>query len=68
MLRILQITAAALVLCWLPLFVVGTLDPTSNPVGLGLLATLGSVFVMACAGVAVFGKSIATLWRHFADT
>ncbi len=68
MLRILQITAAALVLCWLPLFVVGTLDPTSNPVGLGLLATLGSVFVMACAGVAVLGKSIATLWRHFADT
>ena len=65
--RILQVTAAALVLCWLPLFVVGTLDPTSNPIGLGLLATVGSSFVIAVAAFAVVGKAVFALWRHYAQ-
>lgn len=68
MIRIIQVAAAALALCWLPLFVVGTLDPTSNPVGLGLLATVGSVFVIAGAGLAVLAKAAATLWRHYANS
>ena len=43
-----------------PLFVVGTLDPTANPIGLGLL-------FMAASALAPFLLAFALLrrlWRH----
>jgi hypothetical protein len=40
------------ILSWLPLLVVGALDPTANPIGLGLLAWVGNVLGIA---IAAFG-------------
>lgn len=50
---ILKYTAAGLVICILPLFIVGALDPKSNPVGLGLLMVMGTPIVLIVAIVAI---------------
>jgi hypothetical protein len=42
---------AIAVLSWLPLLVIGTLDPTANPVGAGLLAWAGSLLGVVIAAV-----------------
>jgi hypothetical protein len=42
---------AIAVLSWLPLLVIGTLDPTVNPVGAGLLAWAGSLLGVVIAAV-----------------
>jgi hypothetical protein len=56
----LRLAFAALVVMvasWGPLFVVGTLDPTVNPIGLGLLGLAGTclaaVLLTAAAVVAI---------------
>ena len=37
-------------LSWLPLMVIGALDPTANPIGAGLLAWVGTVLGLIVAG------------------
>lgn len=46
---------ALAVLAWAPLLVVGTLDPDSNPVGLGLLAWLVSPIGLLAALLGLLG-------------
>jgi hypothetical protein len=55
------IIAAAIVFAgsFLPLYVVGTLDPTSNPIGLGLLFLAGS----SLAGILAVTGVVLILWR-----
>jgi hypothetical protein len=48
-----------LVASYLPLLVVGTLDPTSNPVGLGLLTVTGTIVALLLFAVA----AIRGIWR-----
>ena len=56
MMKILGYAAVALALCWLPLFVVGTLDPKSNPVGLGLLGVGGTTLMLVVTPVLLVVK------------
>jgi hypothetical protein len=55
------IIAAAIVFAasFLPLYIVGTLDPTSNPIGLGLLFLAGS----SLAGILAIVGSVQIVWR-----
>ena len=55
---------AIAVLSWLPLLVVGMLDPTANPIGAGLLAWVGTVLGLI---VAAFGM-IRSLIRLVSGT
>ncbi|HEX5453950.1 MAG TPA: hypothetical protein VFX06_09170 [Stellaceae bacterium] len=49
---------AIAVLSWAPLFNVGSLDPTSNPVGLGLLAWVGSLLGSAIAAIGLIAAVV----------
>ena len=55
------ILAAAIVFAGsvLPLYIVGTLDPTANPIGLGLLFLAGS----SLAGILAVIGVVLVLWR-----
>lgn len=50
---ILKYTAIGLAICILPLFIVGTLDPKSNAIGLGLLMVVGTPVVLTVGAVAI---------------
>ncbi len=56
------VIAAAIVFAasFLPLYVVGMLDPTSNPIGLGLLFLAGS----SLAGILAVTGVILIAWRN----
>jgi hypothetical protein len=47
-----------LVASWVPLLVVGLLDPNSNPIGLGLLAWGGSLVGIVVAAVGLVLRAI----------
>lgn len=59
------IIAAAVILAasWVPLLIVGLLDPTSNPIGLGLLGMAGT-FIAAMLGGFHF---LLRLWHWMTD-
>ena len=61
---ILKYTAIGLAICILPLFIVGTLDPKSNPVGLGLLMVMGTPVVLSVAVVAIAVRLIVDWARR----
>jgi hypothetical protein len=54
-----------LVVSWVPLLVVGMLDPSSNPVGLGLLAWGGSLIgiIVAAIGLLLWAVRLARAAR-----
>jgi hypothetical protein len=52
---------ALTVLAWVPLFLVGALDPDGNPVGLGLLALGGSSAGIGGVALGLVGWSVAFL-------
>ena len=54
-----------LVASWVPLLVVGLLDPSSNPVGLGLLAWGGSLIgiIVAAIGLLLWAVRLARAAR-----
>jgi hypothetical protein len=56
------VIAAAIVFAasFLPLYIVGMLDPTSNPIGLGLLFLAGS----SLAGILAVTGVILISWRN----
>lgn len=56
------VIAAAIVFAasFLPLYIVGMLDPTSNPIGLGLLFLAGS----SLAGILAVTGVILIAWRN----
>lgn len=56
---ILKYTAIGLAICILPLFVVGGLGISDNPVGLGLLMVMGTPIVLLVAAVAIAARLIA---------
>lgn len=56
--RVIVAAAVILLVSWVPLFVVGFLDPTSNPVGLGLLAMAGTPI----AGIVLAFGLLRLLW------
>lgn len=58
---ILKYTAIGLAICVLPLFIIGTLDPKSNPVGLGLLMVMGTPVVLIIAVVAIAAR-LVVVW------
>lgn len=51
MLTTLKYTAIALALCWAPLFIVGGLGISDNPVGLGIIAVVVSPMVLVVAAI-----------------
>jgi hypothetical protein len=55
--RLIAAALIVIVLCWGPLLVVGLLDPRANPIGLGMLAMLGtfvaSVLLATAAALAL---------------
>ncbi len=55
------VIAAAIVFAssFLPLYIVGMLDPTSNPIGLGLLFLAGS----SLAGILAVVGAVLIVWR-----
>lgn len=59
MITTLKYTAIALALCWGPLFIVGGLSISDNPVGLGLLAVVGSPIVLAVAAIVLAVQIVA---------
>ncbi len=59
MITTLKYAAIALALCWAPLFVVGGLGISDNPVGLGLLAVLGSPVVVVVAAIVLAFQVVA---------
>ncbi|MCV0395916.1 MAG: hypothetical protein K5872_06630 [Rhizobiaceae bacterium] len=61
--RIAAIGLVGLAICWLPLFIVGGLGISNNPIGLGLLAVVGTPVVAALvAGLLVY-KMVRLLVR-----
>ena len=56
---ILKYAAIGLAICILPLFVVGGLGISDNPVGLGLLMVAGTPVVLLAAAVAIAARLIA---------
>ena len=52
---------AILVLGWVPLVVTGLLHPDSNPIGFGLLGTLGTMVGLALIGL----RAIFTGFRRW---
>jgi hypothetical protein len=56
---LIRIACLVLVLGYAPLLVVGTLDPASNPIGLGLLSVAASLL----AAVLIVTAALRGLWR-----
>lgn len=57
--RLVLAAIVVMLVSWGPLFVVGTLDPTANPVGLGLLGLAGTCVATALLAAAV----ILAIWK-----
>jgi hypothetical protein len=55
---ILKYTAIGLAICILPLFIVGGLGISDNPVGLGLLMVTGTPVVLIVAIVAIAARLV----------
>jgi hypothetical protein len=60
--RLIYLALLVLVASYAPLIVVGTLDPSANPIGLGLLAMLGTAVAASLAAWAVL-RAILRLHR-----
>jgi hypothetical protein len=52
-----------LVLSWVPLLIVGLLDPNANPIGLGLLAWLGSLIALIIIAIGGLRRLLVALKR-----
>jgi hypothetical protein len=57
--RLVYLAVVVLAASYAPLLVVGALDPTANPIGLGLLAVLGT----AVAALVLGWAGLCALWR-----
>jgi hypothetical protein len=57
--RLVVVAIAVLILSFMPLLVVGTLDPSANPIGLGLLSVAGTYIALLLLVVA----AARGLWR-----
>jgi hypothetical protein len=57
--RLVVAAIAVLILSFVPLLVVGFLDPSANPIGLGLLSVAGTFIALLLLAIAV----ALGLWR-----
>jgi hypothetical protein len=57
-------TAIALALCWAPLFIVGGLGISDNPVGLGILAVVVSPVVLVVSAIVLVCQIV--IWARSA--
>jgi hypothetical protein len=55
---ILKYTAIGLLVCILPLLIVGGLGISDNPVGLGLLMVMGTPIVLIAATIAIVARLV----------
>ena len=62
--RLVYAALAAVALTWSPLLVVGALDPTANPIGLGLLSLAGT----ALAVLLLLAAALAAIWRRLSQS
>jgi hypothetical protein len=59
--RLVRAAVVILVLSFAPLVAVGLLDPSANPIGLGLLSVVGT---LVAAAVLAFA-ALRVVWRRF---
>jgi hypothetical protein len=55
---VIKIGLLILVASWVPLLVIGLLDPSSNPIGLGLLAWAGSLVGIGIVLIGLIRRAI----------
>ena len=62
--RLVYAALAAVALTWSPLFVVGALDPTANPIGLGLLSLAGTTLAV----LLLLAAALGAIWRRLSQS
>jgi hypothetical protein len=66
MITTIKYTAIALALCWAPLFIVGGLGISDNPVGLGILAVVVSPIVLVVSAIVLVCQIV--IWARSAKS